>query len=471
MASNNYMDSSFLDRAIIFAVQAHKNTERRGKGFPYIVHPLEAMAIAATLTCDQELLAAAVLHDVVEDTGVTLDDLRREFGEKVAFLVEKESDMFVEGVSEEDSWRTRKQAAIDRIAAAPREAKIVAMGDKLSNMRAIARDYDELGDTLWERFHAPGGRADHEWHYRGLAQSLDELSGTPAFTEFTQHIEHVFGKPKPELIDMADYVESGDGYTAISYSHKDGKRMMKLYAEYMPSSVPERELQMSWAIMDLGIRIPKAYRLVTDGKRIGVEFERIPNKRSFARAISEEPENLESYVREFAAECRKLHATPCDTKVFSSVKDFFNAAIDASKDFTASEKARMHAFVQAAPDTKTCLHGDMHIGNIIRGGEDIYWIDLADFRYGHPYFDMGMLYFVCISNPSDEIAYRLFHISHAQMLRVWEVFVQAYLGPEADVEEITRRIAPYASLYMIHFANREAMSPEWRSDIENTLLK
>ena len=469
--ANKYMDSSFLDRAIVFAVRAHQNTERRGKGFPYIVHPLEALAIVATLTNDQELLAAAVLHDVVEDTGVTLEDLRREFGDRVAFIVEKESDKIIEGLSEEDSWRIRKQAAIDRIAEAPREAKMVAMGDKLSNMRAIARDYDALGDKLWDRFHAPGGRADHEWHYRGLAQSLIDLAGTHAYKEFEQHLEHVFGKPKPELIDMADYEESGDGYTAISYNHKDGKRMMKLYAEYMPISEPERELAMSRAIMDLGIRIPKAYRLVTDGKRVGVEFERIQGKRSFARAISQEPEHLEAYMEDFAAACRKLHATPCNTEVFPSVKDHFNAVIDASKDLDEAQKARCHAFVAAAPDATTCLHGDMHIGNIITAGGEDYWIDLADFRYGHPYFDMGMLYFVTLSNPSDEIAMRLFHVSHAVMVKVWELFMRYYFGPEADLAEVSRTIEPYAALYMIHFSNRESMLPHWRPVIERTLLK
>ena len=70
------MDTSLLDRAIVFAVQCHSGVERRGKGFPYIVHPMEAMAIAATMTDDQEILAAAALHDVVEDTDVTLDDLK-----------------------------------------------------------------------------------------------------------------------------------------------------------------------------------------------------------------------------------------------------------------------------------------------------------------------------------------------------------------------------------------------------------
>ena len=469
--SNGYIDSSLLDRAIVFAVEAHRNTERRGKGFPYIVHPLEAMSIVATLTSDQELLAAAALHDVVEDTQFTLEDIRREFGDKVAFLVEKESDKFVEGISESDSWRDRKQAAIDRIAAAPYEAKIVAMGDKLSNMRAIARDYDEIGNRLWERFHAPGGRADHEWHYRGLAQSLNDLAGTPAFTEFVQHIEHVFGKPKPEWIDLNEWEVSGDGYTAVSYNHKDGKRMMKLYAEYMPISEPERELRMSWSIMDLGVRIPKAYRMVTDGKRVGVEFERIPGKRSFARAISQEPEALEHYVSLFAGECRKLHATPCNTEVFASVKAHFHGVVDASRDFDEAQKGKIHAFIEKAPDATTCLHGDMHIGNIITDGKQDWWIDLADFRFGHPYFDMGMLYFVCISNPSDAIADRLFHLTHAQMVQVWESFVRNYFGPEADLEEVNRTIEPYAALYMIHFSNRESMLEHWRPAIEKAFLK
>ena len=469
--ANAFIDSTLLDKAICFAVQAHHNTERRGKGFPYIVHPLEAVSIVATMTPDQELLAAAALHDVVEDTGVTLADLRREFGERVAAIVEAESDKFVDGISEKDSWRVRKQAAIDRLAAAPRESQMVALGDKLSNMRAIARDYDELGDKLWDRFHAPNGRVDHEWHYRGLAQSLNALAGTPAFSEFVAHIEHVFGKPKPELIDMNDYEESGDGYTAISYNHKDGKRMMKLYAEFMPISEPERELQQSWAIMDLGLHIPRAFRLVTDGKRVGVEFERITPKRSFSRAISQEPERLDAYMAQFAAECRKLHATPCNTQVFASVKDHFNRVIDASRDFTDAEKKRLHEFVDKAPDATTCLHGDMHMGNIITNGQENWWIDLADFRYGHPYFDMGMLYFVSICNPSDEMAQRIFHLSHAQMVQAWEAFVHYYFEGRVSQEEAHRLIAPYAALYMIHFANRESMLPHWRIHIDNTLLK
>ena len=194
--ANKYLDTDLLDRAILFAVQAHHNTERRGKGFPYIVHPMEAVEIVATITPDQELLAAAALHDTIEDTDVTVEDIRREFGDRVAELVHAESDQIngelFNGENEEETWHDRKQAAIDRLAAASHDAKIVAMGDKLSNMRAIWRDYQVKGDELWKIFHVKD-KASHEWHYRGLAASLSELSDTFAYKEFVTLINDVFG--------------------------------------------------------------------------------------------------------------------------------------------------------------------------------------------------------------------------------------------------------------------------------------
>ena len=181
------MDTSLLDRAILFAVQAHAGTQRRGKGFPYVVHPMEAMVIVATMTDDQEVLAAAALHDVVEDTDVTLDELRAQFGERVACLVDTESDRFAQG----KDWRARKEESLQRLREASRDGKIVALGDKLSNMRAIARDYATQGDAFWSIFHVKDVD-EHEWHYRGLANSLRELSDTFAFQEFEALINQVF---------------------------------------------------------------------------------------------------------------------------------------------------------------------------------------------------------------------------------------------------------------------------------------
>lgn len=186
--ANKPINTELLDRAIIFAVKAHAGTERRGKGFPYIVHPMEAVEIVATITPDQELLAAAALHDTVEDTDVTIEQIRTEFGDRIADLVQ------IESVSDDEgTWHERKQKAIDLIAKAPLDAKIVAMGDKLSNMRAIARDYAVQGDALWNLFHANDPK-DHEWHYRGLADALRDLKDTFAFQEFESLIDQVFKK-------------------------------------------------------------------------------------------------------------------------------------------------------------------------------------------------------------------------------------------------------------------------------------
>lgn len=186
--SNPYIDSSLLDKALHFAIDAHANTERRGKGFPYIIHPLEVVEIVATITNDQELLAAAALHDTVEDTDVNIEQLREIFGERIANVVAAES----EDNCEEMGWLERKTAALNRLRAASRDVKVVALGDKLSNMRAIARDYQEIGDELWDRFHAPNGKQDHKWRYCALADALSELKETCAYQEFVSLIRQTF---------------------------------------------------------------------------------------------------------------------------------------------------------------------------------------------------------------------------------------------------------------------------------------
>ncbi len=191
--ANNPLNTEILDRAITFAVKAHAGTERRGKGFPYIVHPMEAMEIVSTMTSDQELLAAAALHDTIEDTDVTVEQLRVLFGERIASIVAAESDSVIEGMNEEESWHTRKLEGIERLRRASRDIKVVALGDKLSNMRSIARDYAVQGDRLWSLFHV-SDPTEHAWRYHALAEALEELAGTAAYDEFVSLIENVFGK-------------------------------------------------------------------------------------------------------------------------------------------------------------------------------------------------------------------------------------------------------------------------------------
>lgn len=187
---NNPLETCLFDKAVKFATEAHSGTERRCKGYPYIIHPMEAAAIVATMTNDQEMLAAAVLHDTVEDTDVTLEQIREMFGNRVAKLVQNETAPLDENLT----WRERKTVQIEQLASAPHDSKVVALGDKLSNMQGIALDYRLIGDEVWHRFHAPNGRPDVEWYYRSLAEALSELSETIAYQTFVDLMVEVFGR-------------------------------------------------------------------------------------------------------------------------------------------------------------------------------------------------------------------------------------------------------------------------------------
>jgi uncharacterized protein (TIGR02172 family) len=258
----------------------------------------------------------------------------------------------------------------------------------------------------------------------------------------------------PEIIDLKDYEESGGGYSATSYNHRNGKTMMKMYAEDVPSSVPEQEFSTAKAVMEMGLKTPKPIRIVTDGKRIGTEFERISPKISFASAISQEPEKLELYAVVFAKMCKQLHSTPCDKSIFPSAYEYYRGLID-TRDFLCDDyKNKLRAFIDKVPETNTCIHGDLHFGNVITNGKDNFWIDLADFAYGNPLFDLSMFYLVC-NDPSEEQIQKYYHTNHATALKFWAFFLREYCGantPE-EVEAANKKIKPFLILRFLHFSN------------------
>ena len=98
-----------LDRAIVFATEVHQGQLRKGSKTPYILHPMEAAAIVSTMTIDAEILAAAVLHDVVEDTPTTIEEVRDAFGDRVAFLVGSETEDKRDHLAPQATWKIRKQ--------------------------------------------------------------------------------------------------------------------------------------------------------------------------------------------------------------------------------------------------------------------------------------------------------------------------------------------------------------------------
>ena len=188
------LSPSILDRAIVFATDAHRGAFRKGTCIPYILHPLEAASIAATITVDCEVLAAAVLHDVIEDAGVTEAELREVFGSRGAELVCVESENKRADMPAGDTWRIRKQETLDALLEEDRrDVKILVLADKLSNIRSIHRDYRALDAALWERFNMKD-KDQIGWYYRSIAGALEsELGETPAWQEYRELVEETFG--------------------------------------------------------------------------------------------------------------------------------------------------------------------------------------------------------------------------------------------------------------------------------------
>ena len=183
---------TLLDEAINFAARAHSGQFRKGTNTPYILHPLEAAAIVASMTDDTEVIAAAVLHDTVEDAHVSVDEIAARFCERVAKLVNSETENKREDQPASDTWLIRKQETIQRLSKEKDLAvKMVTLGDKLSNIRAMYRDHLAIGDKLWERFNQKDPNM-HAWYYRAVADVTIELSQYPAWQEYWALVEKVF---------------------------------------------------------------------------------------------------------------------------------------------------------------------------------------------------------------------------------------------------------------------------------------
>ncbi len=178
-----------LNEAIIYATTMHDGQKRKATDIPYIVHPLECVAIASRMTSDEEMLAAAALHDTVEDCkskGVTIEEIRERFGERVAHFVSHESE------DKSKTWIERKRATVEALKHSTKEECILVLADKLSNMRSVEHDYSIHGDKLWERFNMKD-KETIGWYYRSIMEAIsDKVSEFEAFDEYKRLIDKVF---------------------------------------------------------------------------------------------------------------------------------------------------------------------------------------------------------------------------------------------------------------------------------------
>uniref|UniRef100_N2AGL2 HD domain-containing protein n=1 Tax=Eubacterium plexicaudatum ASF492 TaxID=1235802 RepID=N2AGL2_9FIRM len=180
-----------FERALEFALKAHKGQVRKGSSVPYIFHPIETALITMTLTRDQDIIIAALFHDVIEDTRYSAKEIEDAFGSRVAHLVQMESENKRKGQDASETWKIRKQEFIDGLERKSKDEKVIALADKLSNMRATRQGYLKNDERFWERFHQKDKNM-HGWYYRAVADRLREFEDTDAWKELNRLIGEVF---------------------------------------------------------------------------------------------------------------------------------------------------------------------------------------------------------------------------------------------------------------------------------------
>ena len=247
-----------------------------------------------------------------------------------------------------------------------------------------------------------------------------------------------------ESINLDEYRQSGEGGTAITYKHNSRNSLAKLYKSGFEADMAIEEFKVAQAVYDLGIPTPKPYRLVTDGERLGAEYEFISGKRSFARILSQEPEKMPELVEAFAKAALELHATATDTNRIPAIREVLHSFYLSSDAVTSEYRKRALAFLDKIQEPSTCVHGDFHIGNIITDGNHTLWIDIGQFGYGAPEWDLGWFWTIT-HNLGDNRADFLLHLTQETLVSFWDAFLPAYLGTSAPtaLREYTRKILAY----------------------------
>lgn len=178
---------NIVDQAINFAAMAHNGQTRKSTSIPYISHPFAVGMLLQQLKCAEDVIAAGILHDTLEDTPTTFEDLVEHFGIRVAKLVL--------AASEQDKslpWKERKQHTIDGLPDAYVEEIQIITADKLHNLRSIRTDIEENGENVWDRFNR--GKRDQHWYYSSIVKALiPRKKECKLIGELEREVKAVFG--------------------------------------------------------------------------------------------------------------------------------------------------------------------------------------------------------------------------------------------------------------------------------------
>jgi myo-inositol-1(or 4)-monophosphatase len=181
-----------LQKAYEFSANAHKGQLRKGTKIPYFSHIITTMNYALGLTDDIEILQAAILHDTMEDTDVTFEELSSLFGIRVAKLVEQETENKRTDLPPDVTWEIRKKEGIEHVRDGNRDIKLIVLADKTANLESVVREWHVVGDAIWNKFNQTDKKK-QEWYFRSMREQLSEFEGSEAIRKFDEFLKELFG--------------------------------------------------------------------------------------------------------------------------------------------------------------------------------------------------------------------------------------------------------------------------------------
>ena len=471
---------NILEEAILYATVMHQGKVRTFKGIPFILHPLDVARILSTMTDDQEVIAAGILHDIVEDTDGTLSEIEKRFGQRVAFLVSSESEEEYPGEEKSATWRRRKEGSLRVLqSSTDTGVKMLWLADKLANIRSLAQMYSEMGEAMWQELHQ-SDPAMQRWYYQSVAEALElNLNKTGAFKELIKHVNFIWpGTFDSEKARYRKYCEvSVDGCKLIGRGAKgdvyryDDELVIKVFNQNNTYHDVEREIAMSRRAFILGIPTAISFGIVSVGDRYGAMYELVDSE-TISSCIARAPGQVDVYAKGMADLARLIHSITSDEDDgFPDARDRLQEYVSggvACEDEALAEKCLK--LIDGLPQTNTLIHGDFHTGNVfLQKGEPLL-IDMDRVARGHPIIEISDLYYfyVVLGEDDPSVVEKFMGFSYDAARQFFHSFLRRYLRTEDEnsIRDVTEKASVIAYTRFIRkLRKKEALNEKDRKQI------
>lgn len=455
---------NLLEESIVYATVMYQGKVRKFKGVPFILHPMEVAQILATMTDDQEILAAGILHDILEETSGTLQDIEKRFGKRVAMIVASETENDYPGEDRSATWKKRKEESLKVLKNSNDiGVQMLWLADKLANIRSLARIYSERGEELWKVLHQKDPE-EHRWYYRSIAEIVElQLNKTGAFKELIKHINFIWpGTFDSEKARYKKYREvSIDGCKLLGRGAKgevyryDDEMIIKVYNHNNTYRDVENEIALARKAFIMGIPTAISFGIVSVGKLYGSMYELVDSD-TISECMQRNSGQIDFYAKLMAELAKTIHGIEVSEDeglpdASDRLKGYVKRGIAYENDALAEKCLRL---LDTIPETKTLVHGDFHTGNVfLQNGEPLL-IDMDRLSVGHPIVDIsGIYYFYVVLGEDDpSVVEDFMGFSYQNAMRFCECFLKQYLNTEdmGKLKEVTEKAEFLSYIRLIH---------------------